>query len=49
MEKRNSFIENNIAEMIQLCLAMSKFHNIKLKNDPYNEIEKYADRILNFY
>lgn len=38
MEKRNSFIENNLSEMIQLCLAMSKFHNIRLKSDPYGEI-----------
>lgn len=35
--------------MIQLCLAMSKFHNIKLKSDPYGEIQKYSDRIFKFY
>lgn len=38
MEKRNPNIQNNLSEMIQLCLAMSKFHNIKIKSDPYNEI-----------
>jgi hypothetical protein len=38
MEKRNGNIETNLAEMIQLCLAMSKFHNIKLRSDPYNEV-----------
>lgn len=34
-DKRNPAIENNLGEMIQLCLAMSKFHNLKLKSDPY--------------
>lgn len=38
LEKRNPNIENNLSEMIQLCLVMGKFHNIKLKSDPYNEI-----------
>lgn len=49
MEKRNPMIENNLSEMIQLCLTMSKFHNTKIKSDPYNEIEKYADKIFKYY
>ena len=35
--------------MIQLCLAMSKFLNIKIRSDPYSEIEKYSSKILVFY
>lgn len=35
--------------MIQLCLVISKFHNLKLKSDPYNEIEKYVEKIFRFY
>lgn len=35
--------------MIQLCLVISKFHNLKLKSDPYGEIERNADRTLKFY
>ena len=49
MENRNNFIECNLAEMINLCLAMSKFHSIKLRSDPFGEIEKYAQKILQIY
>lgn len=33
-------IENNLTEMAHLCLAISKFYNIKLKSDPFYEIQK---------
>lgn len=36
MKKRNPVIENNLSEMIQFCLAMSKFHSIKIKSEPYS-------------
>lgn len=50
LENRNPMIEYNLAEMIHLCLAMSKFHHgMKLRSDPFREIEKYASKILEFY
>ena len=35
--------------MVQLSLAMSKFLNIKIRSDPYSEIEKYSVKILEYY
>ena len=28
----------NLAEMIQTCLALSKFQGVKLRSDPYGSI-----------
>lgn len=49
MKGRNSFIEYNLSEMIQVCLAMSKFFGVKIRSDPYSEIEKYGNKILSYY
>lgn len=46
---RDPSIEFNLSEMIQLCLAMSKFLNIKIRSEPYYEIQKYAAKILTHY
>lgn len=35
--------------MIQYCLAMSKYHGIKLRSDPYGSIEKYSSMIFTKY
>lgn len=49
LEGRHIMIETNLAEMIQYCIGMSKYHNLKLRTDPYGSIEKYSANIFEKY